>query len=108
MDSGSLGAVRVAISVAVLASVPASWGQSHALHIGATVVPPSGGCRFDAAGYHCDGASASTVTWSVSPASRARMSQAASARLSGAGAAVDLRGTLASLDTAGLVLTVTP
>jgi hypothetical protein len=89
-DSRRLGAVRVAISVAVLASVPPSWGQSHALSIGATVI--ARGCP---------------ATWSLTPDSLIRMSRAAAAPR-GAVAPIDARGTLASLDASGRVLTITP
>jgi hypothetical protein len=98
VEPRSLGAVRLAISVAALACVLPAWSDSHGVSIGAIVVAPSG-CRFSAGGYRCDGVSASTVSWSFSHGA---------ARLSGTGAAANLRGALATLDADGAVLTITP
>lgn len=126
----TLGALRVAMSLAALGCAPPVWSGTHAINIGATVVAPSG-CRFgggtsaarDAAfadtsrkrdapaAYRCEGATASTVSWSVSSDPRkvgALAAGDAAAMLSGAGAAADLRGALVGNDAETFVLTITP
>jgi hypothetical protein len=122
--------LRVAASLAALASAPAAWSGSHAVGIGAIVVAPSQ-CRFgesvsaapsreapnaatDAkatAAYRCAGASASTVSWSVSPdGARNGSSHLADATvtLAGTGASADVLGKVVGNYADTLVLTITP
>ena len=97
VEPRGLGTLRIAVSLAALAVLPA-WGSSHSVSIGATVVAPSK-CRLSTSGYaapasattggsrdgkveafQCEGPAATTVSWSVGPQGAAQTPDAMAGR----------------------------
>ena len=97
VEPRGLGPLRIAVSLAALAALPA-WAGSHSISIGATVVAPSK-CRLSSSGlavpaagtagrahegkleaFQCEGAAASTVFWSVGLQGAAQAADATASR----------------------------